>query len=1360
MPPYGFHPPPPGHHFGGRPGNRRHSEREKEETGKKHDFHPFDHGPQQVGTKRKWSDEREQRPKLLVKEREWREGEEKTAGGGNRRNSKSSPTAAGESAPQVSLGSHPKEAGEEEEGEREEHSPPVAMMRAQPKKIMLRKMSDGSKSDSNEGQEKETSDRVTDSKSNVRKISGEQESSDAADSVTKSRPTAWKTSERSVGSAVKTLYEPEGKKSEAKFRKYQHDARGGGGGGKRERSGPSPATTPSDPNPPVVTPDSAGREKVSLKRTPSGGDKGRRGRDKFTEEDNLKWAEPPKSQRDQQDWPGGQPECSVPLNEQPKEKFKAPEQQEEKRHGVEGGRGGGRRERNRMDRRSRGSEADEGREEGRGKSRPGSESEPNRWQRDDGPASPHHRRTRGERGLQSDSRGPRTHRLPSKEDRAPSKEGRLPSREPPKGTPDIGKNKAVHSGPAQEPTVSQGPVGTKKPSIGSTMGETLAQKENRIPSKEDKPLLAEDKVPSRAAETQATKEVRRDLNLKPSGVTGNETPPTVTTPNTVAAGNTSVSTALARTMVPTTTATMTTVSMVHASVPQSVINKSVMAQTSTESPPIVKLPLAPPPLATPIHPPLAPPTQLPPQSVRKPLLDDPPLPLRQVPSLTGRHAPSLTGRQGPSLTGRHAPSLTGRQGPLTGRQGPLTGRQGPLTGRQGPSLTGRQGPLTGRQGPSLTGRQGPSRQEASEMGRRGADSADGRRRQPEKKRGDGEAGRGGRRGSQRGRSERGGRDEQQERQDLKLSSSGTAESLVGESERGRERGGRGRGNRERKPSLNEKKPAQQEVEGGKRGEGGGRGRDKRRNRGRKSEFSRTDSGERPQRRSRDSGREERRGGREEQRAGGGKEFGRERQNKPSSVQEETKIVNLATGYGSLEDIDSGSDWEEWEEEKGAGKVGETRKEAGETTESREPPKGRGRGQRRGQDSLDQQRSSSRGGGGKGRGRGRSSSEQTARERQGGRPGSSRQDRVSDSRVSKPEPSLAAAPEETASSEKPSDVHKQQEFAKYDLHSSTIAIVDDIRGTPDEAESAVEFVEVTSKKAQKEKVKKEREEQWRQSMAADEQRKNRKPVPAAKSSEETSLPLKPSMAWSSKGEDQNNIWSTSTAAPASDWGIIRHSTSVPGAEPAGSWVSASSSVGVIGDTLQARSISTALSGQSELLPSSSGYSLFSDYSIPSLLSPGQYAGGGSMLNAAVNMKLSQEHISSGETTVLAGQPPGVKKSAPLIKKEADLPQRKTQVVQPPLSTQNTSSPAGTRGEQSVPQGGGSRSFGSDLPPRLQSSRSAGSGVGRGRGGGRGRRVDRGRRGGSGERREQQDVPGEGKKESQQAREHPARDKVNL
>ena len=1229
--------------------------------GKGHDFHPFDHGPEQPhGTKRKWSEEREPRPKLLLKEKEWRKSaalqedveESQTPGSERRRNSMSSEPPAGDSTAQVSLVSHPKS---EEEMEQERQSPPVAAMRAQPKKIMLRKMSDGSKSDTNEGPEKESGragDRTADSKSAVRKTAGEQDSSDAAGNTSKTRPTAWKTNERGGGPASKTLYEPEGKKSEAKFRKYQHDARVGGGG-KRERGGPSPVTTPSEPNPPASSPDTPGREKVAMKRTFSGekGRKARGGGDKIAEEDNLKWAEPPRNQRDRPD--DGHRDHSTPPNEAAKEQPKAPAQTQREQQEVRGtereggrgggrqeGRGGGRRERgSRADRRIRGSETDEMREEGRSsKSRTGSDSDCRSWQRDDGPPSPHQRRPRGSRG---EPRGPRAHRLPSRES---SKEERLQSRE-----------------------------------------ERAPLREDKLPPKEDK--QPPKSKPPRVSEPHQREVEEREVKRKetrPSGGAG------VSPASVAATEKTSVSTAHTRTVVPTTTTTMTTVSMAPASVPQSVINKSVSVQTMNLPLPIGL------PLATPTRPPLAPPTQLPQQSVRKPLLDDPPLPLRQDPL-------ALSGRQGPLGGGRH---------------------------------------------------------ETSDNRRRAADSADGRRKQPsERRREGGEAGRGGRRGTQKGRGERSERCDQPEWQESKQSSSRTAAGAEVEGEQGkrkeeRGRGRGGRGGRDRRPgsSSEEKKPAQPEGEGGRRGDGGGRGRDRRRNRGRKAESSQTDGSERPHRRHKDSGRlpaGEHRGG------------GRERPNKSSSAAEEKKGINLAMGYGSLEDIDSDSDWgEESKEVRGGGKVGETKRVAGEMAAPREPPKGRGRGQQRSHDVGEQQRSSGRGGAGKGRGRGRSSGE-----RERGRPGGARQDHTTDTRVQKSEPSTAAPDE--SSSEKPADVHKQQDFAKYDLNSSTIAIVDDIGGQPEEVEGTVEFVEVTSKKAQKEKVKKEREEQWRQQSLAtdlrDDQRRNRKSV-TAKSSEQTALPINPSMAWSSK-DDQSNIWSASPATSASDWGIIHHSTSAPGAElkeQAGGWVAASASVGVIGDTLQARNISTSLAGQTEHLPTTSGYSLFPDYSSLSLLHHTQYAGGGSMLNAAVNMKLSQEHISSpsGEPAALGGQLQEAKESAALLKKEIGLPQRKSQVVQPPSSTKEASretSVSAAAAVSSEPSGGGSRS-GSDLPPRLQSGRSGSGRVGRGRGGGRGRRTERGRRGGSGERRGQQDVPGEGKRESQPTREHTTKDKV--
>ena len=1042
------------------------------------------------------------RPKLLVKERDPPESGEK---GQNQASdikrtgsSVSLETAGVDSAPQSSLGVQP-EVGGASEAERERQSPPPPAMRSQPKKIMLRKMSDSSKVDSDEKGDKESSktgDRGSDPKSSqTGSGSGEQDPSEVQEGVAKPRPTAWKVSERS---GVKTLYEPEGKRSEAKFRKYHHGARGTGG--KKERT--SPATTPSEPHPPTSVPDLVPREKAGLRRTFSGErgrDRGRRGRDRGAEEDNLKWVEPPRSHGDQQK------ERSVPVKDTDKGKPLPDPQREPPQE-----RGGEKIESQRE------------RENEESKSRSASESDQRGREEQAPPSSPHVRPGRG--------RGNRTHRFPSGEDRS----------------------------------------------------------------------------------RQRRRESERDS--RPASVTGDAASSdtstiTISKETSVTAAPPTTAVAIA-----TTTISMATVSTAPASVPQTVINKSLSVQKKELISPDL---------------PLALPTQfVVQQSVKRPLLDDPPLALRQA----------------------------------------------PLDERTG--------------------------------SRRSSETAEERRRRR------GEPGRGGRRGSQRGRGRddrhgsRGGRDDRQEGHEVRPTPSHHLERERDRDrerdkdkgrERDRERGrgrGRGRDRREKPVSggavAEEKKP---QLEG----EQARRGRDRRRRGGKKGAESSAESSGRAPRRTRGAPIGDKRGG----------------------VVPEKPSSRVRVGYDTLEDIESESDWEDGG---GCGQRGVAREGL-----VSEQPKERGRGQR----SLEQQemhRSSSRGVRGRGRGR-----------------GNTRRDSAPMDRTVRPEPCSAAVVAVTVTERQPETGHKQQEFAKYDLTSSTIAIVDDIGGQSEEPEGAVEFVEVTSKKSQKERVKKEREEKLRRSLGGEEQKKSARKSVAMRGGEPARFALKATTAWSSKGEEgsqTSSIWAAgASSTPSTDWGgpIIRPVPSAPGAELKGAelkestpgWGTSSVSVGVIGEGLPARSSSISLSSQTKNPATrSSGYSLFSDYSLP-LLGPGSYSGGtGGMLNAAVTMRLSQEHLPSSEPAALGGvrgaeSEKGVGGVGTVQQSEKDLASHST------------------RQEESV---------GSSLPPRLQGG---GGAVGRGRGSGRGRRGERGRR----DRREQ-DVPGEGgKRESQHSRDHGNREKVN-
>ena len=125
--------------------------------------------------------------------------------------------------------------------------------------------------------------------------------------------------------------------------------------------------------------------------------------------------------------------------------------------------------------------------------------------------------------------------------------------------------------------------------------------------------------------------------------------------------------------------------------------------------------------------------------------------------------------------------------------------------------------------------------------------------------------------------------------------------------------------------------------------------------------------------------------------------------------------------------------------------------------------------------------------------------------------------------------------EASSSQQKLDVAKL-----YDLNSHMVAVVDDIAGqNPEEVllspTAQAEFVEVTSKKAQKEKVRKEKEEQRREEKRMEDQRKKKKPAVGRGQSggvdKSAGVSMnKPYSAWSTTEErDSGDLWD---AAPGS------------------------------------------------------------------------------------------------------------------------------------------------------------------------------------------------------------------------------------
>ena len=1299
MPPYGFHPPP-------RPGAHYHTDRGSSLVGrsdrddKRHDFHPWDHESEHI-PRRKWNEDRDQRPKVLTKEKDWRGPPAKHEEKPLTPDEKQWVSEPSDSAHLVTLAPRPKS----QDVESDRLSPSAPAMRSQPKKIMLRKMSDSSKTDAAEAQEKLEPGKPSDQMNNVKSqhAGKEQESSDAATgNSAKPRPTAWKITDRASTTSAKTLYEPEGKKSEAKFRKYQQDARGGG---KRERAGPSPATTPSDTQPPAHIPDVRTNERVALKRTYSsdrsregegrrgrggdsdrsqeggegqrgrGGDsdrsqeggEGRRGRGGDRHEDGWT-AEPPRNQSDQQDHSGplqetkrGQSDRSDPNRDHhdPQEPQGRPVDHSGPDHHDRHEPHEGQRNRSRPKRGHRDQLQDHSKVHSDHSGPPrwdGCHSIPGRPPRDTGrQESKRRERVRSDRR----SRGSETDEL---------KQGSQPTKPRPQSLEDQTKTVETEGGWSEEETVEGWEEelpspGGKPTSQQQSNGEPGSQQWRRG----EHPSTGEQEKQGRGREKRRGSEQGRGGEQRRGGERGSQrqrgggqgrpirsqrlhsreqdTGKPREDHNRVSGRPRKTS----QTASPTSSTVPTTaVATAPASVPQTVINKSVSVQTSDLS-------LASHPLAFPQRP---------------PLLENPPLALRREPL-----EPKPDPRQRDTMESRRR--LDRQRGGPEGSRGRWRGSQR----GKGERENGHHG-----------------RQEMKSSGL--AVEVEGDR---------GDRGRSDRRGSQRrGRGRRGGGGAVRQ-------ASGTPEDNVA-------------------PPPHDVVPP---VDHSRRDSGRGRER-RQRDRGSRKQDSSTsvaEGSQRPHRETRDTGRATA-GQRRDKR-----EWGKGQRAKPSTEKK------LTTGYADLEDIESGSDWEndrvlEWR--KGEG---DTMSEASVPPPSQDNPKSRGRSQKE-QEQHESARNDLRPSGGRGRGRGR----QGSLKRGVGRPADA-------SDTPHEETPVATEPE------KLSDVHKQQEFAKYDLTSTTIAIVDDIGShlQPEEVENAVEFVEVTSKKAQKEKVKKERE-QWRQAAveSKEELKKSRKPATARPSDHTaTQQPLKPSTAWSSKGEDnpQSNIWSSSTAG-SSDWSTVlgpvtAGATGEQFTQPQ-SWtpMGVSSGVGVIGEGLQARPVTTTTANQTEHPTTTSGYSLFPvDHSLSSLISAGPYSGsGGGMLNAAVNMKLSQEHLPSpsGEPALLGAEAGGVAEGGRVRdEKDAESPLREPPVVQPHQGSKS-------RADDKLSSSHSGHSKAS-LPPRLQSSRSnPGSGVGRGRGSTRGRRGERARRGGDGGERKDHDVPGEGRRGSH--REHRAHDKV--
>ena len=1397
---------------------RGYSDRERDDS-RRHDFHPWPHDSEHRA-KRRWNEEEREKdcPKVLLKgERRGNEGSPEpslhkgdkgmpaTLKWGGSTSSENMVAGEGSSKHHVTFADPSEPKGVPAEGDTPS-SPLQPAMRSQPKKIMLRKMGESRENEGSERLEHVSGGRGKEAaKGSSEEGGAEAEELATPEGAGKPRQ-AWKMTDRGLINSTKTLYEPEGKRSEAKFRKYQHDARDPQGrerGGndsrealgrekkgtteRREKGGPSPATTPNEAHPPCDIPNvDTAREKpedkVVFRKTDSAGERMREGKgERAREEEAGRWRD---SGRDHMDHP---------LRRQGSGRM-AHERQDSTR---------GRRDRERHERergmqdRERIVRADS-REGHRGPNVPGTaRAEGNRghhhWDSEDAEQQTQWRSEHGaEQGGKVDEmrKGETTYGVPqdgkvavqveqhllNKSHALPQSQTVLPQHQktapllqnPPSHVQSVPlHSQRVLSHPQHNAEHGDGlyPEPRERPGRGQRLpsrGESSRPRDDRRGhgkgGSHPESSRKREKQPS-VADSRET----REIEVREGGTGKPNRKPSVDHPSTA--------------------------------------NR----QSSMDHPP---------------------------PSNRKPILDHPP-PTNRRPSI--EHPPLPPTSRQPSYDQPPPPP-------------PTAGKRPPLL--QDPPMAQRRverGSFDGR---------GDRRQREPQEGRRDSFRRSDRRRGggggPRGEGGRGEGGRGDGGGSERGRGEggheKGGRntprgkkdqeveggERREQQRDIGLQSS--EKEPKEERLRQTERGGRGdrrpkdgdrRGRGRQKHFEDVKQPMcheAQSFEQSRRESGRGRDRRKGDRRERSDRGSQSDPPSKDSEGAKRGFRDSQQPTPDDQRGGGRGRRDQERAKTSQNTGNEEGKRKTEMYGGLLDDIESGSDWEEEVEVGGTSQETKVARPDAilPTPPTRDTTSSRGRNERRqrrreeGRQYLEESEASKKESShslGRGRGRGRGGGEQ-AREkltqpggqRRAGRPGNDRD--VTQEAGQETNPTAhewvggQAGEGKKGSAEKQlSGQNKHNYFEQFDLNSHKVAIVDNIRNQPEEQESmGSEFVEVTSKKAQKEKVKELRRQEVERRREEGRQVRGRKPTPTRSPTNPTAQPaLKPSTTWGSKSDSssqsqQPGIWSvptassewlspplpsSSSAAPGSQLKLTGPVPSQPATSP--SWPPA---VGVIGEGLQGKPVSAVAANQSG--PAASSYSLFSVLSgMPYLVGPPFPASTG-MLSAAVDMKLSQEHLPappgdqkhlsaptgdqkhlsapSGDQTHLPA-PSGDQKNLATPsgeQKSADCPKprgvKEKQVGEPskPEPAKVISSDSGrATGSSEVAVGGsvgGSHAHGarSSLPPRLQSSKASqqpGPGAGRGRGQRRAKgSVGRGERVGAGEQKERGRT--ENKRESQE------------
>ena len=239
--PYGYpmYPPPPGHHYHPQHGYPPHSQHprygpqreRKRGPPERDDFSSRGGNGDHRGAKQKWSAEEQRHPRILAKPDDKKDSQ-KTGEEFGDIVKRTDSTPDDVVKPHVTFAD---DAREKSQSPSDTQPTTPAAMRGQHKRVIMRKM--GAEKDSEAAPEqphpgaKTPKERPKDLKTVPEAGSLESKEVDSPDSKTpdsagesKGRPMAWTMNDRGPITSPKTLYEPEGKKSEVKFLKYQHAA--------------------------------------------------------------------------------------------------------------------------------------------------------------------------------------------------------------------------------------------------------------------------------------------------------------------------------------------------------------------------------------------------------------------------------------------------------------------------------------------------------------------------------------------------------------------------------------------------------------------------------------------------------------------------------------------------------------------------------------------------------------------------------------------------------------------------------------------------------------------------------------------------------------------------------------------------------------------------------------------------------------------------------------------------------------------------------------------------------------------------------------------------------------------------------